>query len=162
MGGYKKQVEEGLQSSIADLRLMVDSMDSTDDGLAETLRSFGHRVMAQVEAAGMAFKVEHGLDDGNQGFCPRPMLQILRILQGAATNAMRHSHATEIALASRKGSEGLIHISISDNGCGLSEEVKGGRGLTSMRSRAESLNTKLDIQSSAEGTILLMVLAKPE
>jgi signal transduction histidine kinase len=162
VGVEKKQVEEGLQSSIADLRLIVDSMDTAEDGLAETLRSFEHRVRSQVEAAGMAFKVSHGLDDGKPGPGPRPTLQILRILQEAVTNAMRHSGASEIALDSRYGDEGMIHIAISDNGKGMPAEIKGGRGLTSMQSRAEAVGGVLDIQSGTTGTTLSLALPVPE
>ena len=162
-GGVDKvEVEQGLQSSIADLRLIVDSMDSAEDGLAETLRSFEHRVRAQVEAAGIGFKVEHGLDDGKPGPGPRPTLQILRILQEAVTNAMRHSGATEIGLSSRVGDDGMIHISISDNGKGMPTAIKGGRGLTSMRSRAEAVGGSLNIDSNDAGTTLLLTLPSPE
>lgn len=160
-GVEKKQVEEGLQSSIADLRLIVDSMDSADDGLAETLRSFEHRVRAQVEAAGMTFTVEHGLKDGEPGPGPRPTLQILRILQEAVTNAMRHSGGTEISLASHMNDDGMIHISIRDNGTGLPEEIKGGRGLTSMRSRASAVGGSLKIDSSDGGTVLSLIIPGP-
>jgi two-component system, NarL family, sensor histidine kinase UhpB len=157
----KKQVEEGLQSSIADLRLIVDSMDSAEDGLAETLRSFEHRVRAQVEAAGMAFKVEHGLDEGKPGPGPRPTLQILRILQEAVTNAMRHSGGSEITLSSHEGDDGMINISVSDNGKGLPAEIKGGRGLASMRTRAEAVGGKLEIGGGDEGTTLSLALPAP-
>jgi signal transduction histidine kinase len=161
-GVEKRQVEEGLQSSIADLRLIVDSMDSAEDGLAETLRSFDHRVRAQVEAAGMAFDAEHGLDEGNPGPGPRPTLQILRILQEAVTNAMRHSGASTISLSSHQDADGRIRISITDNGKGLPTDIKGGRGLTSMRSRAEAVGGTLDIQSGPEGTELNLSLPKPD
>jgi two-component system, NarL family, sensor histidine kinase UhpB len=158
----KKQVEEGLQSSMADLRLIVDAMDSAEDGLAETLRSFEHRVRAQVEAAGIAFTVEHGLDDGKPSPGPRPTLQILRILQEAVTNAMRHSGANEISLSSCEGDDGLIRISIGDNGKGMPPEIKGGRGLASMRSRAEAVGGKLEIGSGDGGTSLSLTLPAPE
>lgn len=160
-GADKIQVEQGLQSSIADLRLIVDSMDSADDGLAETLRSFEHRVRAQVEAAGLAFTVEHGLKDGEPGPAPRPTLQILRILQEAVTNAMRHSGGTEISLISRIDDNGFIHISVRDNGRGLPAEIKGGRGLTSMRSRAEAVGGNLKIDGNESGTTLSLIIPGP-
>lgn len=161
-GVEKKQVEEGLQSSIADLRLIVDSMDTAEDGLAETLRSFEHRVRAQVEAAGMTFTVAHGLDDGKPGPGPRPTLQILRILQEAVTNAMRHSGAQEIALESRYGPDGTICIAVRDNGHGLPAEIRGGRGLASMRSRAEAVGGTLVIDSGDSGTTLALTLPEPQ
>jgi signal transduction histidine kinase len=152
-GGVDKvEVEQGLQSSIADLRLIVDSMDSAEEGLAETLRSFEHRVRAQVEAAGMAFKVEHGLKDGEPGPSPRPTLQILRILQEAVTNAMRHSGGSEISLASSYTDNGSINISVSDNGNGMPKEIKGGRGMTSMQTRASGVGGKLNIETSQGST----------
>lgn len=158
----KKQVEEGLQSSIADLRLIVDSMDTADESLAETLRSFEHRVRAQVEAAGIAFNAEHGLDESTPGPGPRPTLQILRLLQEAVTNAMRHSGASAISLSSHQLSDGRIQIVIADNGKGLPKEIKGGRGLTSMRSRAEAVGGTLNIDASPEGTALKLSLLKSE
>ncbi|RDV07275.1 hypothetical protein DXH95_07895 [Sphingorhabdus pulchriflava] len=161
-GVEKKQVEEGLQSSIADLRLIVDSMDTADENLAETLRSFEHRVRAQVEAAGMVFEAHHGLDESTPGPGPRPTLQILRILQEAVTNAMRHSCATAISLSSSHDADGQIQISIADNGKGLPTKIKGGRGLTSMRSRAEAVRGTLNIISGAEGTTLKLSLPRPE
>jgi signal transduction histidine kinase len=158
-GVDQRDVEQGLQSSIADLRLIVDSMDSAEDSLAETLRAFEHRVRAQVEAAGMRFTVEHGLDEARPGPGPRPTLQILRILQEAVTNAIRHSQATEISLASREAADGTVAIAIRDNGRGLPDAIKGGRGLTSMRSRARAVSGTLEIgHGDGGGTSLLLTL----
>jgi signal transduction histidine kinase len=159
-GVDKMEVEQGLQSSIADLRLIVDSMDSAEDGLAETLRSFEHRVRAQVEAAGLAFTVSHGLKDDEPGPGPRPTLQMLRILQEAVTNAMRHSGGSEIVLVSRYADDDGIAITISDNGKGLPSEIKGGRGLASMRTRAENLGGNLVFKANEKGTVIQLAIPK--
>lgn len=160
-GVDRQQVEQGLQASMADLRLIVDSMDSAEEGLAETLRAFEHRVRPQVEAAGIAFTVEHALEDGITSPGARPTLQILRIMQEAVTNAMRHSGASEIALATGRSGSGLIHIGISDNGRGMPAEIRAGRGLTSMRSRAKALGGSLEIFSDKAGTRLSLTLPDP-
>lgn len=154
-----KVIEEGLQSSIADLRLIVDSMDTAEEGLAETLRSFEHRVRAQVEAAGITFTVRHGLEEDQPGPGPRPTLQILRVLQEAVTNAMRHSGAREITLTSRSLAAGAIEIEIADDGRGLPAEIRGGRGLTSMRSRAEAIGGSLHVASGEDGTKVSLSLS---
>lgn len=160
-GTEPKVIEEGLQSSIADLRLIVDSMDTADEGLAQTLRSFEHRVRAQVEAAGIEFAVEHGLSEDQPGPGPRPTLQVLRIIQEAVTNAMRHSGAKQIKLASQLGEDGLIQISVYDNGRGMPEEIKGGRGLASMRSRAEAVGGTLTFDSGVKGTGVHLTFPAP-
>lgn len=154
-GASPVEVEQGLQASIADLRLIVDSMDSAEEGLAETMRSFEHRVRPQVEAAGIALdfvaEVDESLDLG-----PRPTLQLLRILQEAVTNAMRHSGARRIAVAGSAGAQGPIRITISDNGTGLPEGYRRGRGLTSMETRARNLGGALSIVTGSEGTCLTL------
>jgi len=154
-GASPVEVEQGLQASIADLRLIVDSMDSAEEGLAETMRSFEHRVRPQVEAAGIALdfvaEVDESLDLG-----PRPTLQLLRILQEAVTNAMRHSGARRIAVAGSAGAQGPIRITISDNGTGLPEGYRRGRGLTSMETRARNLGGALTIVTGSEGTCLTL------
>ena len=155
-GGVDKiEVEHGLQSSIADLRLIVDSMDSAEEGLAETLRSFEHRVRAQVEAVGIKLKFEQDIDE-QLDLGPRPTLQVLRILQEAVTNAMRHSGASRIEV---KGSakQGIgIEISVKDNGSGLPKALRRGRGLTSMETRAGNLGGELSIESGSQGTRLTL------
>lgn len=161
-GGVEpKQVEEGLQSSIADLRLIVDSMDTADEGLAETLRSFEHRARTQVEAAGLVLEVDHGLDDTQPSPGARPTLQILRILQEALTNAIRHSNGTKVSLESRRIGEGLICIIVSDNGKGLPETIKGGRGLASMRNRAGAIGGELHFNSGSSGTVVTLSFPAP-
>jgi two-component system, NarL family, sensor histidine kinase UhpB len=154
-GASPVEVEHGLQASIADLRLIVDSMDSAEEGLAETLRSFEHRVRPQVEAAGIALdfmaEVDESLDLG-----PRPTLQVLRILQEAVTNAMRHAGAKRIAVEGHAPAGGPIRITISDDGTGLPEGYRRGRGLTSMETRARNLGGQLAIASGAQGTCLTL------
>ncbi|GAA0768896.1 signal transduction histidine kinase [Erythromicrobium ramosum] len=154
-GASPVEVEQGLQASIADLRLIVDSMDSAEEGLAETLRSFEHRVRGQIEAAGIALdfvaEVDETIDLG-----PRPTLQVLRILQEAVTNALRHSGAQRIAVESASPVEGPIRITIRDNGTGLPEGYRRGRGLTSMETRARNLGGALAIHSGPEGTRLTL------
>jgi autotransporter-associated beta strand protein len=154
-GASPVEVEQGLQASIADLRLIVDSMDSADEGLAETLRSLEHRVRSQIEAAGIALEffaeVDEAIDLG-----PRPTLQVLRILQEAVTNAMRHSGARRITVKSLAPAAGPIRIAISDDGTGLTEGYRRGRGLTSMETRARNLCGQLTIASGPEGTCLTL------
>lgn len=139
-------VEQGLQSSIADLRLIVDSMDTAEEGLAEALRAFEHRVRPQVEAAGFAFSFQLDLSDDEPGPGPRPTLQILRVLQEAVTNAIRHSGGSAIAIRCGYGNEGWIEIAVSDDGRGLPEQVRGGRGLANMRHRLGTIGGALHIE----------------
>ena len=74
---------------------------------------------------------------------------------------MRHSGGTKISLISRVDDDGLIRISIRDDGKGLPAEIKGGRGLTSMRSRAEAVGGDLRIDGNESGTTLSLIIPGP-
>lgn len=154
-------VEQGLQASMADLRLIVDSMDSAEGSLAETLRSFEHRARPQLEAAAMMLTVDHGLPEDQPGPGPRPTLQILRVLQEALTNAVRHSGGTTVSLSSAMGPNGTVRITLADDGRGLPGEIRGGRGLASMRSRALAVGGTLEVTSSPAGTALVLTMPDP-
>ncbi len=152
-GVDKEEVERGLQSSMADLRLIVDSMDSAEEGLVETLRSFEHRVRSQVEAAGIELTFAVDVDEAvNLG--PRPTLQVLRILQEAVTNAMRHSGGNRIKVSGSTQLGQILEMLVADNGMGLSAAVRRGRGLTSMETRARNLGGELSIAGEVRGTTL--------
>ena len=105
--------------------------------------------------------MEHGLSEDQPGPGPRPTLQVLRIIQEAVTNAMRHSGAKQIKLASQLREDGLIQISVHDNGRGMPEEIKGGRGLASMRSRAEAVGGTLTFDSGVKGTGVHLTFPAP-
>ncbi|MDF7775417.1 ATP-binding protein [Sphingomonas sp. AOB5] len=153
------QIEAGLQSSIADLRLIVDSMDTAEESLVETLRSLEHRVRPQIEAAGMAF---HFFDEAQDGIAPpgpRATLQILRILQEAVTNAVRHSGASEIRLETASDADEL-RISVADNGKGIGAAVRRGRGLKSMETRAGAVGGRLAVESGPGGTRVSLILPR--
>jgi two-component system, NarL family, sensor histidine kinase UhpB len=154
-GMQPAEVESGLQSSLADLRLIVDSMDTAEDGLGEALYAFEQRVRPQVEAAGLTFTMEHGLGEVDYRLGPRNVLHVLRILQEAITNAIRHSGASAIMVRSH-GADGAIQIAVEDNGQGVSGDRKGGRGLPNMDNRARSLGGSLSVEEAAPGTRVLL------
>lgn len=119
----------------------------------ETLAAELVQQNAKLEAAGIGLdffaEVDAGLDLG-----PRPTLQVLRILQEAVTNAMRHSGARRITVKSLAPAGGPIRIAIGDDGTGLPEGYRRGRGLTSMETRARNLGGALTIDSGPDGTRL--------
>jgi two-component system sensor histidine kinase UhpB len=73
-------------------------------------------------------------------------LAVYRIAQEALTNAVRHSHASEVTV-SLKSSGGDLLLSVKDNGDGLPEHVIAGGGLTGMRERAMLIGAALGIES---------------
>ncbi|WP_162148533.1 ATP-binding protein [Asticcacaulis sp. AC402] len=152
-------IEASLQTSIDDLRLIVDSLDSAEEGLSAALRAFEYRVRSQIEGAGLGFAVDLSLGDGD-GLRPGPRasLQILRILQEALSNALRHAVATRLTLEGGV-SDGVLTLRLGDDGRGFVPGEKGGRGLGNMKARAKRLGGQLDIVSGAQGTRVVFTVA---
>lgn len=147
-----------LQTSIADLRLIVDSLDSAEEGLSDALRGFEHRVRAQATAIRAELVSRIDLDQHDTVLGPRGTLQVLRILQEAVANAIRHGAPSRLDLAAGLNAEGRIEIVMQDNGPGFGAKVSEGRGLANMRSRAASIGATLDIASTPAGTRVKIVL----
>ncbi len=151
-------IEIGLQQSMNDLRLIVDSMDSAEESINSTLRSFEHRIRGQVEAAGVAFAVAYDMPDDTPAPGPSTTLQVLRILQEGVTNALRHSQARTIRLCCIQDQSGAISLTIADDGSGIDNSAPKGRGLLNMQSRAAALGGTLNVSSDKGGTRIELVL----
>ncbi|EGF32364.1 Sensor histidine kinase [Oxalobacteraceae bacterium IMCC9480] len=87
---------------------------------------------------------------------------LFRIAQEALTNIERHAHATNVCLT-LSGDTATVRMAISDNGKGfdmplVAESPKRGIGLRNMHERAEAVDGKLILTSSAEGTQLITIL----
>ena len=74
----------------------------------------------------------------------------------AVTNAIKYSEATEIAISTGTESDSVF-LSVSDNGKGLIDNEKNGRGMTNMQRRAEKIGARLYIGTD-DGVTLKLVL----
>ncbi|HEV8632381.1 MAG TPA: histidine kinase [Thermoanaerobaculia bacterium] len=78
---------------------------------------------------------------------------LLRCVQEAVTNAMRHSDA-EVLVLTVEPRDGGVAVSAHDDGRGASPLVPGG-GLTGMRARLEAVGGWLDVRSAAGAGLAL-------
>jgi signal transduction histidine kinase len=115
------------------------------DGLGGTLRK-------EVAMLQRLHDVEIELDvDGVADDDPARAAEVLRIVQEAVHNALRHAGARRVAISIGSEGERLI-VEISDDGVGFAPEDPELRshhlGLTSMEERARELGGRLEIRSS--------------
>ena len=88
----------------------------------------------------------------------RSLLQILRIVQEAINNALKHAQATHITMEAHFDRvQQQLRISITDDGVGIPEGVAAGRGLHNMRQRARELGAQLHWLAQPQGTQVLLV-----
>lgn len=83
---------------------------------------------------------------------------VLMVIKEAAHNIVKHSQARQVIFQITDENQNL-KINISDDGKGFSSEIPSmGYGLSSMKSRIESLGGILDLASSASGTSISMAI----
>jgi signal transduction histidine kinase len=137
-----------LEESIADLYLLVDTLGNSDNYLPNALVDF--RFRTQQRLMGSTVKLHWNLQvDHAPEVAPNVVLQILRLVQEALNNALKHAKATNIYLDftyDEVGSE--LTISVADDGVGMGENMLFGRGQTNMMARARAAGGKLSVSNS--------------
>lgn len=148
------ELMQALESCVDDLRLIVNSVDPTEPSLEVGLAELRSRVGPRCEAAGVALRWNVSLD-GARPLPPAQHLQVLRSVQEMLTNALRHAKASTIDVDVRADDDGLT-IAVGDDGCGFSlEQVpREGRGLVSLRTRAQRLGGVLEVEPRAPGVVV--------
>ncbi len=88
----------------------------------------------------------------------RHALHILRILQEAFANAVKHADASEISVATEHR-DGAVCVRIADNGRGFDRTAPSrGRGLGNQARRAEGIGGRIEIVSGSGGTTTILTL----
>lgn len=159
-GQHRGAVADAIQGALHDLRLMIDSLDPVEGDLNAVLAMFRDRIEPRLRAAGVALRWQVADLPQLSDLGPSAVLSILRILQEAVTNTLKHAQAREIIVdAYAKGDDDEIVIRVSDDGCGFDSDVaRGGRGLGNLAHRAEALGGRLDIASTSRGTNIALIL----
>jgi len=146
-----KKFKEILSNALMDLRLMIDSMDQTEGDLASVLGTLRSRLQPALEKSGIEVNWMVGDIPAIATLGPGRILQIMRILQEAITNVLKHSGARTLTVTTDKTDE-IVVIDISDNGIGIMETDSKGHGLQNMRHRAKKAGIDLKIQDAKPGT----------
>lgn len=147
-----------LRTSLEDLRLIVHSLQSMaqEGDVATLLATIRERVEPGLNAQGIVFDWQVRPLPNVERFDSEQALQLMRLVQEAITNVIKHARATRIRMAcgeeSRDGRRGIF-VQIDDDGCGFDPlRPSAGVGLGNMRHRALRLQGAIDITPSAAGT----------
>ena len=122
-----QQIQQELAQILDELRA-----SDTDLPLSERVRQ---RAIEWSHTSGLT--PAFALDD----VPPLPAMQeesLLRIVDEALANVLRHAGATKVEIALRREAD-RVHLAITDNGRGIAADHVSGMGLGNMRERAEFL-----------------------
>lgn len=147
-------VAEVLQGCIDDLKLAIDSMEPVQADLLLLLATWRFRLEPRLDETGITLLWEVADVPALEWLEPKSALHILRILQEALTNIIKHANATEIRVATAAEGD-HVRVTIIDNGRGFAVERalhRGGKGLSNQMRRAEAIGAAVQWQSSDAGT----------
>jgi signal transduction histidine kinase len=150
--------------ALEELRALIDELRPPDlerDGLCGALRK-QIDVLRSVHPA----RIDLDADDGASAGATRDA-EVLRIAQEAIANALRHAHASRVAVdvrARAAADGGGLVLAVTDDGAGFDPAAPAVRsrrlGLTSMEERAARLGAHLEIRSSpGAGTTVRLEVA---
>ncbi|SPJ16521.1 putative Signal transduction histidine kinase [Burkholderiales bacterium] len=146
-----EQFAQILRESIDDMRLAIDALAAEDADLAAALGNLRFRMEPRLRAAGMELTWDARRLPEEIGLHPDVVLPILRIVQEALTNALKHSRARAVRVTlavEGSGEAQSLDIRVADNGRGIAEERVGGRGLLNMRNRAQKIGAQLKLETA--------------
>jgi signal transduction histidine kinase len=165
-GNGGADIGDAARAALKDLRLVIDSMDDIGGDLMLALGSWRERAMAQLRPHGIALDWRAGTAQGlpvHPELRPWHVIQIVRLLDEAVTNAVKHANAKRITvrIETLAGADGLECgcITVEDDGRGFeiapdgmaAGAIKAARGLRNMRNRAARCDAELQLSSSAQG-----------
>ena len=157
-----ERVRESVQTALDDLRLWIDASDVHAERLNDPLARLRERMSRRLAALGIELRWDFTQMPELPRLTPSRTAQVLRILQEAITNVIKHASASQICIACEcildpaTRAPAQILLEVADDGVGFEpEQVQGGRGLTNLRNRVAALKGKLAIHSRpAHGTRL--------
>lgn len=144
-GDEHKAVEEAARRALDDLRLVIYSLDLGDRELSLALANFRERLIPQLQRLGV--ELDWSIADLPEvsGVTPSNALTILRILQEAITNALKHGPARKIVIRGRSADDGQVAITVENDGH-AQKAAGNGFGLDNMRHRAAQLNGTISFE----------------
>lgn len=152
-GAPPAELARALRTALDDMRLVIDSLDPALGDLGSVLGMVRERLEPGLEREGVRFEWHLGDLPALPWLGPEQALHVLRILQEAITNALRHAGATRIRVecgAALDGAEGAF-VAIEDDGRGLPAAPRPGRGLPNLARRAAELGGALHLAPGRDG-----------
>jgi signal transduction histidine kinase len=159
-------IGDAARAALKDLRLVIDSMDDIGGDLMLALASWRDRAAAQLRPHEIALDW-HAVPPGlpvYPSLRPWHVIQIIRILDEAVTNAVKHADARHIgvSIATMKAADGECGcITVTDDGKGFALDGAGrpsSRGLRNMKNRAAKCGAELELSSGSGGTTVRLQL----
>lgn len=163
-----------LDECMADLHLVVDTLGSNECDLGRALRLLRNRTQKRLQGAGIETQWLLSVDEAPT-LSPVLLTNVLRVLQEALTNALKHARASHITVVcDYQPSENTLLMQVMDDGQGIPEDAMtrmaadpgaletAGKGLQNLRQRARRVGGELQVRQRSPGTEIEFCLKIPQ
>lgn len=146
----QRQIEQAYAIARGKSHQWYDDADSSED------TDFEHRIQQVLDSAlaDSRYTKEVHVDNGTlAGIALDVRIDLLRIVQEAITNTIKHAKARHVSvLLYREEAELLLSVADNGNGMKTKNTAYAGVGIRSMRERSEQHGGRLSIESGQQGT----------
>ncbi len=158
---YSDEIKRIAKNALMDLRLVMDTLSNTELDLRFTLATFKERCVQPLQHLGIDIQWTVG-QLPQHPWTPDDLLNMIRILQEALNNAVRHGQPKQIDIQIEACDNGDLQFDIKNSGGQRFNEqnLKFGLGIKSMQNRAQKLNGMLSLTPLPDGAHLSLKLKK--
>jgi signal transduction histidine kinase len=152
-GEQESAAARSLRSALDDLRLMIYSLDQDGGTLRAALGMLRERLRRLADDTGLAVQWSMQELPADKMLDRGATLQLMRIVQEAFTNTLKHARAANFEftarLQEREGCAG-VELVLRDDGAGYEPggAQSGSYGLSNMRVRAQKIGGRIDMHSA--------------
>jgi signal transduction histidine kinase len=147
-----------LHRAIDEMRIAIEALASDEKDFRTSFGNFRFRWDQRLRDAGVLPTWQVEVPDAVLAVPPHDSLQLLRIVQEALTNVLKHARAKQVQVSLRHVA-GALELQVRDDGVGRAAPPSaGGRGMAGMRARAAKLGARLDLTQDEHGMQVLLVL----
>ena len=157
-GAASRETVMMLQECLDDMRLAIDSLAPDDPDLLPVLGNFRFRMETRFKSMGLTLVWRsHAMPDALE-VAPHASLHILRMLQEALANVLKHARASRVQVDLDFSAQSLV-IDVTDDGVGFDAAVaRSGRGLSNMQARARKIDATCVVSHPPAGTRVRFVI----
>lgn len=143
----QKELESVIADCIDELKLTIDSLEPVERDLLVVLGNLRYRLEPRLRSAGI--DLEWAVSDlpPLEYLDPENVRSVLRIIQEAFTNTLKHANAKRITLSTGVDRvANRVWVRVTDDGQSIDfEKIRRGRGLANMQSRAAKLRGEVEV-----------------
>jgi signal transduction histidine kinase len=147
-----ERIENYSREALDFMRTGLTVLDNPDATIGDLAARVQQRYEDMLSTGGVSLRTEARGDVRDIKPGAAVAISILRVIQEALSNAMKHSDAKKIVILFSRNADNLL-VTIQDNGKGFdtTDDTKG-MGLRSMRQRVEEIGGGFFVSSSSGGT----------